>query len=156
MIDNLRFVLTFVSALGCGLIAGIFFAFSTFVMQALARLPSAQGISAMQSINVAVINRVFLSVFVGTAATCAVLAVASLFMWSKRGAVPLLVGSLLYVGGTVLVTAVFHIPRNNVLATADPASPDAALLWADYIDRWTRWNHVRMLASLAAMGSFIF
>jgi uncharacterized membrane protein len=46
------FVLTVVAALGCGLNAGVFFAFSSFVMAALRRLPPAQGIAAMQSINV--------------------------------------------------------------------------------------------------------
>jgi uncharacterized membrane protein len=56
MIDHLLFALTLVAALGCGLMAGVFFAFSAFVMKALARLPLAQGIAAMQSINVAVIN----------------------------------------------------------------------------------------------------
>ena len=155
MIDNVRFALAFVSALGSGLIAGVFFAFSAFVMKALARLPAAQGIAAMQSINVVVVNRVFLSVFVGTAAACAALAIASVFMWSKRGTVPLLVGSLIYLVGTMLVTAVFHIPRNDALAAADPAKPDAARLWADYIESWTTWNHVRTIAALAASGSLV-
>ena len=49
MMDNLLFVLTLSSALGCGLIAGVFFAFSAFVMRALARLEPAQGMAAMQS-----------------------------------------------------------------------------------------------------------
>jgi uncharacterized membrane protein len=40
-------LLTFASALGCGLIAGVFFAFSSFVMRALARLPPARGVAAM-------------------------------------------------------------------------------------------------------------
>ena len=44
MSDDLLIALTLVTALGCGLAAGIFFAFSTFVMKALARIPSAQGI----------------------------------------------------------------------------------------------------------------
>jgi uncharacterized membrane protein len=57
--NGLIFVLTFLSALGCGLVAGIFFTFSNFVMKSLARLPSAQGIAAMQAINVDVLNRWF-------------------------------------------------------------------------------------------------
>lgn len=65
MIDDLIFVLTFASALGCGLIAGVFFAFSAFVMKALARLPPVQGIAAMQAINVAVLNRWFFAAFFG-------------------------------------------------------------------------------------------
>ena len=44
-------LLTFIAALGSGLVAGIFFAFSNFVMKALARVPPAQGVAAMQSIN---------------------------------------------------------------------------------------------------------
>src|SRR6266702_1984438 len=51
VIDGVLYTLTFVTALGCGLIAGLFFAFSVSVMQALARLPSAEGIAALQSIN---------------------------------------------------------------------------------------------------------
>src|SRR5215510_625162 len=56
IVDGLLFTLTFVTALGCGLIAGLFFAFSVAVMQALARLPAAGGIAAMQSINSAILN----------------------------------------------------------------------------------------------------
>ncbi|MEH2408541.1 anthrone oxygenase family protein [Nostoc sp.] len=67
------FVLKLFSALGCGLIAGVFFAFSTFVMNALARLQPAQGITAMQSINITVINPLFMAVFLGTAAACILL-----------------------------------------------------------------------------------
>ena len=44
--------LILLSALGSGLVAGIFFAFSTFVMSALGRLAPEQGILAMQTINV--------------------------------------------------------------------------------------------------------
>jgi uncharacterized membrane protein len=45
--DDLFVALTVVTALGCGLNAGALFAFSTFVMRALGRLPAAQGIAAM-------------------------------------------------------------------------------------------------------------
>ena len=56
-----------IALLGSALIGGVFFAFSSFVMKALARAPSSEGIAAMQSINVVVINPSFLSVFLGTA-----------------------------------------------------------------------------------------
>ena len=69
-IDQLLSVLTLVAALGCGLIAGVFFAFSTFVMRALARLSPSEGIAAMQSINITVLNPWFLGAFLGTAAAC--------------------------------------------------------------------------------------
>jgi uncharacterized membrane protein len=62
----------------------------------------------------------------GTAAACLLLAVSSLFMWTEVGAGYLLVESLLYLVGTVLVTIVFNVPRNEALAVVDPTSAYAA------------------------------
>ena len=146
----MRFALMLLSVLGSGLIAGAFFAFSAFVMKALARLEPPQGIAAMQSINVAVINPWFLGVFLGTAVACLVLAVSSLLAWHEPGTGHLLAGSLLYLAGTFLVTMVFNVPRNNALATVDPASAEGARLWTTYLSGWTAWNHVRTVAALAA------
>ncbi|HEY5753534.1 MAG TPA: anthrone oxygenase family protein [Chthoniobacterales bacterium] len=148
--NSLLVVSTLVTALGCGLIAGVLFAFSVFVMKALAALPPSQGIAAMQSINVVVINPWFLGTFLGTAVICVALAIASLVTWHKPGAACLLVGSALYVFGTVAVTTVFNVPRNDALAVVDPASANAANVWADYVRSWTAWNHVRTIAALAA------
>lgn len=153
MTDRFFFVLTFVSALGSGLVAGIFFAFSAFVMKALARLPPAQGIAAMQSINITVINPLFMAVFFGTAAACIILAVSSLLRWHQPGAAYLLAGSLLYLVGTILVTIVFNVPLNEALARVEPGGTDGAGIWANYLARWTAWNHVRAAAALAAGAS---
>jgi len=150
MIDGFPRVLTLISAVGAGLVAGIFFAFSTFVMKALDRLPPAQGIAAMQSINVTVINPLFMTAFFGTATACVILVMLSLQGWHRPGAVLLLVGSLLYLLGTILVTIVFNVPRNEALAAVDPASAEGARLWAGWVAGWTAWNHVRTAAALAA------
>ncbi len=153
MIDGLLFALTLLSALGCGLMAGVFFAFSAFVMKALARLPPAQGIAAMQSINVAAITPAFMGALFGTAASCVVLVVASLLMWREPGAAWLLVGGLLYLVGAIAVTMAFNVPRNNALAAVAPDSTAGASLWTRYVAGWTAWNHVRAAASLAAAAS---
>src|SRR5687767_10674164 len=155
VVDDLLFALTLCAALGCGLIAGVFFAFSAFVMKALARLPAAEGIAAMQSINVAVINPLFLGVFLGTAAACAAAAVGALLRWQKPGAGYVLAGAALYVVGTFLVTILFNVPLNNSLAAVTPSDPAAASQWAGYMSRWTAWNHVRTAAALLAAGSFV-
>ncbi|KQL43605.1 hypothetical protein AN963_29670 [Brevibacillus choshinensis] len=155
MMDRLLVSLTFLSALGTGLIAGLFFAFSAFVMTALSRLPSEQGIAAMQSINIAVLNPLFSTVFMGTALTSVVLTIFSFFKWGEGDAVYLLMGGLLYVVGSFLVTIMCNVPLNDVLATVDPSSTEGAEVWTRYISSWTAWNHVRTLASLAALASFI-
>jgi len=153
-IDRLLFALTLFAALGCGLVAGVFFAFSAFVMKALARLPPGEGIAAMQSINVAVLNPWFLGAFFGTAAACVLALISSLLRWHEPGTVYLLVGSVLYLMGSLLVTIVFNVPRNESLASLTPADPNGPRLWTGYVASWTAWNHVRTAASLAAAASF--
>jgi uncharacterized membrane protein len=148
--NRLLFALALLSALGCGLIGGVFFTFSTFVMRALAALPPPQGIAAMKSINVTVLNPLFLGLFLGTAVGCVTLIVLALLNWSKPGVACVLVGSAFYLLGTFLVTVAFNVPRNNALATLDPASAESAQFWADYIAGWTLWNHVRTITAIAA------
>jgi uncharacterized membrane protein len=150
------FVVTFCTALGSGLVGGVFFAFSTFIMSALARLPAPQGIAAMQSINVAVITPLFMLALFGTGAACLFLGGYVLFTWQRPGAAYLLAGSLLYFIGVVVVTIVFNVPRNNALAAVDPTSAEGARLWSDYLSTWTAWNHVRTITALAAAVSFTF
>lgn len=83
MLEQLCFPLKLIAVLGCGLIAGVFFAFSTFVMKALAQHPAAQGIATMQSINITVINPWFMTAFLGASVVCLVLIVSSLFQWQQ-------------------------------------------------------------------------
>jgi uncharacterized membrane protein len=71
------------SAIGCGLLAGLYFAFSTFVMTALARLGQTQGIAAMNSINVEIVRSLFMPLFLGTTLTSTALAVLSFFHWGE-------------------------------------------------------------------------
>jgi len=148
--------LTFLSLLGCGLVAGIFFAFSNFVMKSLGRLPPAQGIAAMQNINVDVINGGFMLAFMGTALCCLAVAISCFFAWNKPGSPYLLAGSLFYLVGTILVTMVFNVPLNNALAAVDPTSTGAIPVWSLYLKSWVLWNHVRTIAALAATACFGF
>lgn len=150
MVFDRLLVLKLVSILGCTLIAGVFFAFSNFIMNALARIQPAQGIAAMQSINITAINPVFMTAFLGTAVTCIFLAISSLLKWYQISTTYSVLGSALYLFGTVGVTIAFNVPLNNALAIAAPNSTDGAKLWATYLVSWTFWNHVRTLAALAA------
>jgi uncharacterized membrane protein len=153
MTNKLLFALTLFSTLGCWLMAGVFFAFSTFVMKALALMQPGQGIAAMQSINAAVPSSLFGMTFLATAATCVALAVISSFRWHKPEAGYLLAGSLLYLVGVIVVTMIFNVPKNNALMAFDPASGEGARLWVGYVSSWTFWNHVRTVASIAAAAS---
>lgn len=147
--------LTLLAALGSGLIAGFFLAFSATVMWALERQPPPAGIAAMQAINVVVLNPIFLGVFFGTAILSLVLDIVALVRWSQSGSGFLLAGSLLYFVGTFLVTLVFNVPLNNRLAAVEPDSAEGRTVWTHYLSAWTAWNHVRTVASLAAAACLI-
>jgi uncharacterized membrane protein len=155
MTQVLVVALAVAAALGSGVVAGFFFAFSVCVMRALGRLPPDQGIAAMQSINVVVLNPWFFMAFFGTAAVCILLAVFSLFNWSASHAIYLLAGSLLYLAGSIFVTMVFNVPLNDALAAVNPNSAEGAALWTRYLAHWTAWNHVRTATSFAAAALFI-
>lgn len=153
--DGLTLGLRLAAALGCGLMAGLFFAFSAFVMDGLARLPPAQGVAAMQSINAAVRNPLFAAGFFGSAAACALVLLVSLWRWGEPGAVPAVSGATLYLLGTLLVTLAVNVPLNEGLAALGPADPDLAGRWQAFLVRWTRWNHLRTASALAAAALLI-
>src|SRR4051812_9813929 len=65
MTANLRGPLLVVAAVVAGLQAGTFFTWSTGVMPGLARVDDRTFIDAMQQMNVAIVNPVFIATFLG-------------------------------------------------------------------------------------------
>ena len=155
MIDGPSLPLVVITALGCGLVSGVLFVFSAFIMQALKRLPPERGISAVQSINITAVRPPLMIVFFGTAAALVAVAVWAIAAWSPPTSIYLILGAALYLTGTILMTGVYHVPRNNKLAALDPKSIDAARYWVTYGREWTRWNHVRTIAALLASALLI-
>ena len=154
VIQNLRLPLILFAAIGSGLTAGIFFAFSTFVMRALAQQPAESGIAAMQSINITVINPWFMAAFFGPGVVGLGLAIAALRQWEQPGSLYWLAGALLYLIGTIGVTIAGNVPLNDALAVVNPNSVEGATLWAKYLTDWTLWNHVRTVAACLAAAIF--
>ncbi|WP_367131202.1 DUF1772 domain-containing protein [Saccharothrix sp. HUAS TT1] len=132
---------TIVAALGCGMMAGVFFAFSAMVMPGLRRAGPEVGVAAMRAINLAVVNPAFIGVFLGTAVVGVVAAFGG-GPWAWAGAV-------LYLLGGVVLTGAFHVPRNNGLERS--GTPED---WTRYLREWVPANHLRALLSLAAAVSF--
>jgi uncharacterized membrane protein len=154
MNERIFTILTVTSIAGSGMVAGVFLAFSSFVMSALGRLPPSAGIAAMQNINITVINPLFMTVLFGTALVCLILCLGA---W--RGDVAdhtayIYLGAALYLGGAILTTLFFNVPLNDALAQVAPESDAAARLWSRYLVDWTFWNSVRGLASCAACVVF--
>lgn len=147
-------LLTFVTALGSGLVAGFFFAFSIVVMQALGKIAAPAGIAAMQSINIVVINPWFFTAFFGTAVLSIAAMIIALMRWQDPRAIFWLAGGIVYLVGTIGVTMLCNVPRNNALAVLAPESSEAATYWLSYLTTWTAWNHVRTIAPLVSAALF--
>lgn len=142
-------------AIGCGMMAGLYFAFSTFIMTALGRIPQAHGISAMQSINVVIQKSLFMPLFFGTTLAALLLASLALFRLNETAGIAMLAAGILYVVGMFVSTIVFNVPLNNALDAVDPSSADAAAVWTRYLKDWTFWNHLRTVASAVASALFV-
>lgn len=146
---------TVATALGCGLSAGVFFAFSSFVMSGLKGIPHTQGIAAMQSINRTAVGPLFMTVLFGSALACAGLVVWAATHWDAPAARWLLAAAVLFLLGAIVVTGAGNVPLNDRLEALDPASAGAAAQWASYVSDWQLWNHLRTVASLAATGLLV-
>jgi uncharacterized membrane protein len=142
------------SALGTGLTAGVYFAFSAFVMASLSRLNPALAVEAMNTINTDIVRSAFMPVFMGTTLSSAALAVAALLRMNEPGAVAMLAAGAIYIAGMFLVTMIFNVPLNDALARQGDGDPAAA--WSGYAGAWTGWNHVRTLSSVAASTLFVW
>jgi uncharacterized membrane protein len=98
-----------VAAVSAAAMGGVFFAFSTFVMAALGRLPPAQGMAAMQEINRTAPTPWFMVPLFGTAALGIGVAVGAA---GEPGAALAVAGAAVYLAGVVLTVA-YHVPRRG-------------------------------------------
>lgn len=148
----MREVVVAAAALGSGLVAGAFAVFSLMVMPALAALPAAAGVAAMQSMNRTAIRPAFLALLFGTGVLCLAAAGAELGS-ARRPAV--LAAAALYVFGVLGVTVAANVPLNDALARLQPGSAASADRWPGWVRRWTGWNTVRALAAAGAAALLI-
>lgn len=142
-----------VGAVGTGIIGGIFYGFSSFIMAALGRLAPDRATDAMNAINVTVITPSFLGWFMGMGLVSFVIAVGAAFAWQETAAKLVFAASLLYLVGTFGVTMFLNVPLNDQLAAVDPAQ--VSTLWPHYLDVWTTWNTVRTVCAVASSLLFM-
>ena len=153
--NTLTMLTVMLALIGSALIGGVFFAFSSFIMKALARLPSSEGMAAMQSINVLVLNPLFLGVFMGTTVISLLVSILAIMAWEMPSAPYYLAGAMLYIVGTFLVTGLGNVPLNNELAAVAVDDPAASDTWQLYFDEWTRLNTIRTVSAMLAASMLL-
>jgi uncharacterized membrane protein len=144
------------AALGAGVVGGVLFAFSAFVMRGLDRLDPPAAVAAMQQVNLAAPRAPLMIPLVGTTILSVVLLAGGVSLLRHGNATGwfVLAGALLYLTAFA-ITGGYHIPRNDALAVVDPDGPGAAAAWHTYAAEWTRMNHVRAAAAIGSSLAFV-
>jgi uncharacterized membrane protein len=155
MTDTYTRALAIAAAIGAGLSAGVYLAFSTLVMNGIRRLTPSQAISAMNGINrAAPASPLLMLVLFGTGIVCVLLIISGVQHRDDPAAVWHILGAALFLIG-MLITMVYHIPHNDRLLKADPNAADPGATWTHFYAPWMAWNHARTLASLAGTASLV-
>jgi len=146
--NQLHIILLVIAVLGSGLMAGLFSAFSNFIMKSLSKVSSQSGISAMQSINIVIVRPAFLLVFFGTGVISLVAVVLGWQVFNMLACTFFCMGAATYILGCLGVTMAFNVPLNDRLAAVNPSSKEGGQMWQIYLVKWVFWNHVRSLATI--------
>ncbi|MEO0649352.1 MAG: anthrone oxygenase family protein [Planctomycetota bacterium] len=145
---DLAQTLLLLASLGSGLVAGLCFAFWTFLMRAYDRLGPTQAIRTMQSVNATILQSAAMPVWIGT---FPVGIAAAVFAPNHP---PAIAGALLYALGALAITRLGNIPLNEALDRIDPESNDASDAWRHYYVTWGRWNAARTAVCAGAGVAF--
>ena len=152
MTSDLILIACAAAVIASGLIAGVFLAFSDFVIKSLCASSPASGIEAMHR---KVYGSVFLTLLIGMALTSVALGLYASVHMTRPAAAWIIAGCALYAIGVFIVTMVFNVPMNQRLDTMNHENTETTSYWTVYASSWTLWNHVRTIASAGSAVSFL-
>ena len=142
-------------ALWSAVIAGVFSAFSEFLMSALLKAEPASGIEVMQHINRDVIRTQFVSGIISIAVFSTLFALYSVAVFEGAALVTLILAPLVYLPTVLLMTVFGNVPMNKRLDSLEHTSALASAYWLEYGHKWTRLNHVRSGGTVVTAGLYI-
>lgn len=147
-------VLVVAGAVATGLAGGVLFAFSTFVMGGLRRLPAADAGAAVVAINRDALRPPLMLLLAASVLVPAAAAVVGL-VGGTSGAGWALAGAVVSAVGILGVTAVGNVPLNERLDAAAERPADLSAAWTAFLPRWLAWNHVRTVAGAGASALLV-
>lgn len=143
--------------LAYALVAGVFLAFSDFIMRSLALTSGTGGVETMQVINREVFRRIFMTLFLGMAGVSILIAGYAWIGLGGPAGTLILLAALVYLAGCFGVTVAFNVPMNKAFAGMDLSQAATRDYWRQtYLPRWTFWNSVRTGAAAFAAALLLF
>jgi len=138
------------AAVVAGLQAGTYFTWATGVMPGLAKVDDRTFVNAMQQMNIAIVNPIFIATFLG-----APLLAGAAIVASGPQARPWAIAATALAVGTLVITFAGNIPLNDALDAAGPVDKikDLAAVRADFESLWVKLNVARTLTSTGALAA---
>ena len=155
MSTTMQHVVLILTGTATALMAGLFYAYSCSVMPGLGRLSDLQFLSAMQSINSAILNPVF---FLGFLSPIVLLPLSSYLSYStpvNLRFVCLLLATATYFIGVVGVTGVVNVPLNDALTQFDLKAATSESLAQQRLLFEALWNMGNLWRTLASFSTSV-
>lgn len=150
MLAYFTIALCIFASLSAAMLAGIYFIFSNTIMPSLKGIAS--GPEAMQFINRTIQNTGFFILFFGSFLSSNILIALSLVEGSTVSILGVIASGLLITA--FISTVLVNVPLNNLLDKQKTNSAEMEQLWALYLNKWVKWNHLRAL--LCLISAFLF
>ena len=152
MLNDVISVLIAFACISSAMLAGIYFIFSNTIMPSLKAMAS--GPETMQLINRCIQNSGFFILFFGSFISCIALLILTLQHDTSISPAKV-VGALLLIS-TFISTVLINVPLNNQLDNQVAGSQEMRTVWAIYLTRWLKWNHLRAVLCLLSALCFLW
>lgn len=142
------------SILGSALITGFFWGWGVSAIPGLAKVSDRTYVSSMQSINKAILNPMFLIVFVGSVFLLVLAVIVAFANGDTRRGWWLTAAAVAYTVGVVGLTMVGNVPLNDQLEAFDSTGgtdADFAAARRDYEGPWNRLHYIRSTVGVFAV-----
>ncbi|HEY7429303.1 MAG TPA: anthrone oxygenase family protein [Streptosporangiaceae bacterium] len=152
--ESLRVAALIAATMSVGLMAGVFGVYANSIMPGLRRTDDRTFVGAFQSMDKAIINPLFMVIFLGALVLTGLAAVLHAGTGS-RSVLPWAAAAFVLYLAAVVITIAVNVPLNDALKAAGPPDriADLAAARQRFNERkWAAWNVARTLSSTAAFG----
>ncbi len=149
---TLREVALTLTVVTTGLSAGLLCAFGYSVLPGLNRADPQVAVAAMQRMNVAIVNPLFLVIFFGG------LVFGALSVWAywDDGLRWWILAAVILTAAGIAITMTINVPANDRLAAAgEVTAATAPQVWSDFVTVWVGWNIVRAVVTASSLVALV-
>jgi len=148
-----KIIVLYFAILLTGLSAGLFYAWQVSVIPGTKRIQDSTYIETMQKINRAIINPLFMLIFL----RALLIQILIVFLYWDNGMTfwSLLAATVLYGAGTVIVTGLGNVPLNDALDSLSLHELSEEKISRERQNYESRWNRLHLIRTVFSVISFM-